>query len=87
MWITNRYFMTFYQLRSESKAQGSVDGVIKSVINDYGKGEWQWWREDSPAKYTENQIHDEEGADNNHRDEVDPLPRIAHRILNLQFQT
>ena len=40
--------------------------------------------QNSPAEDTENQIHNEKGSDDDHRDEVNPLPRIAHRILNLE---
>jgi hypothetical protein len=31
-----------------------------------------------PAEDTENQVHDEEGAEDDHRDEVHKLPGVAH---------
>lgn len=36
-----------------------------------------------PAENTKNQVHHKEGADDDHRDEVDPLPGITHGIFYL----
>ncbi len=36
-----------------------------------------------PAEDTENKIHHKKGADDDHRDEVDPLPGITHGVLDL----
>ena len=38
---------------------------------------------DSPAEDTKNEVHDEEGAEDDHGDEVDELPRVPHRVLDL----
>lgn len=36
-----------------------------------------------PAENTENQVHHKEGSNDDHRDEVDPLPGITHSIFYL----
>lgn len=36
-----------------------------------------------PTENTENEVHDEEGSNNHHRDEVNPLPGISHRVFDL----
>ena len=37
----------------------------------------------SPAEHTKNQIHDEEGAEDDHGDEVAELPGVTHGVLDL----
>ena len=37
-----------------------------------------------PAENTKNQVHHKESSDDDHRDEVDPLPGIAHGIFYLK---
>ena len=37
----------------------------------------------SPAEHTKNQIHDEKGTEDNHRDEVEELPGVTHGVLDL----
>ncbi len=40
-------------------------------------------RSDSPAEHTENEVHDEEGAEHHHGDEVRELPLVSQGILDL----
>ena len=40
----------------------------------------------SPAQHTENKVHDEEGSEHNHGNEVEKLPCVAHGILDLHLQ-
>ena len=40
----------------------------------------------SPAERSQDEIHDEECADQDQADEVDPRPRVAHRVVNLGFK-
>lgn len=37
----------------------------------------------SPTENTKNQVHDEKRSQNNHRDEINPLPTVSHRILDV----
>lgn len=37
-----------------------------------------------PGQHTENQIHHEESPEDDHRDEIYPLPRTSHRVLDLE---
>lgn len=39
---------------------------------------------DLPRQHSENEVHDEECTENDQWHEVNPLPRVAHRVLNLQ---
>ncbi len=37
-----------------------------------------------PAEDTEDEVHDEEGAQHHHRHEVDELPRVPLRVMDLK---
>jgi len=38
----------------------------------------------SPAQHAENEIHDKEGAEDDHGDEVAELPRVSIGVLDLE---
>ena len=40
---------------------------------------------DLPAQGAEDEVHDEEGAAEDEGDEVDPRPRLPHRVVDLRF--
>jgi hypothetical protein len=39
-----------------------------------------------PAEDTEDEVHDEEGAQHHHRHKVDELPRVSLRVVDLKKQ-
>ena len=39
---------------------------------------------DLPAQDTKDEVHDEEGAKDNHRDKVYELPRVPLRVVDLK---
>ena len=42
---------------------------------------------DVPAEDSEDEVHDEERSNDDKTDKVDPRPRDAHRVVDLQSQT
>jgi hypothetical protein len=46
-----------------------------------------FFKDGLPTQDTENKIHHEESSDDDHGDEVRPLPRAPHRVFNLTIIT